>query len=177
MIWIWSIPDNYPNKRIGEYVEGSGTDRFVFREGKLIHDKVVPPKIIFDCAEKHLINILPNSAQLITVSKRLLKILNDVCLKDIQVFNANVFVGGKRITNYYLINLTHIVEVVNKKESEFTTILGTDAILSFEKIVYKNDNLGQFHLVRNSDYRSHVLVSEYLKNIFEKEKITGVQFN
>jgi hypothetical protein len=34
MIWIWSIPDNYPNKRIGEYVEGFGTDRFVFREGK-----------------------------------------------------------------------------------------------------------------------------------------------
>ena len=30
MIWIWHIPDEWPNKRIGKCVENTGTDRFAF---------------------------------------------------------------------------------------------------------------------------------------------------
>jgi len=177
MIWIWSIPDNYPNNRIGEYIDGSGTDRFVFREGKIIHQEVISPKIVFECAEKHLSDVLPNSGQLIVVSQRVLEILNEVCLQDIQVFNAKVINRGKRIQNYYLINVVNSVQVIDKEASEFKTIKGSDAILGFKKIVYKTEHLGSFNLVRNADYRSHILVSDYLKDKFKKEKITGVQFN
>jgi hypothetical protein len=50
--WIRSVPEDYPNNIIGEYIEGSGTDRFLFREGKkLLKEEVVPPKIIFECEE------------------------------------------------------------------------------------------------------------------------------
>ncbi|MGG1674167.1 imm11 family protein [Neobacillus sp. NRS-1170] len=177
MFWIWAIPDKYPNKRIGEYIKGSSTDRFVFRQGKVISEAVISPKIVFECSEKYLSDVLPNSGQLIVVSTKVLDILQDVCPQDIQVFDANVFVGEKKIPNYYLINIVNAVEVINKEASEFTTIKGTNAILGFEKIVYKVDGLGQFNLVRNADYHSHILVSDYIKKRFEKEKIKGVQFN
>jgi hypothetical protein len=125
---------------------------------------------------KILVRCLPNSGQLIIVSKKVLDIMQDVCPKDIQVFDANVFVGEKSIPEYYLINIVNDVKVINKEASDFTTIKGTDAILSFEKIVYKSDDLGQFNFVRNADYRSHILASDYIKDRFEKENIKGVQF-
>ncbi|MCM3667232.1 hypothetical protein M3204_22810 [Mesobacillus subterraneus] len=177
MIWIWAIPNTYPNKRIGEYIQDSGTDRFVFRQGKVISEDVIYPKIVFEYSEKYLSDVLPNNGQLIIVSKKVLEIMEDVCPQDIQVFDANVFVGEKRISNYYLINIVNAVEAINKEASEFTSIKGTDAILNFNKIVYKTDDLGKYNLVRNADYRSHILVSDYIKDRFEKENIKGVQFN
>ncbi|WP_088043313.1 imm11 family protein [Bacillus sp. EAC] len=177
MIWIWSIPDKYTNKSIGEYINGSGTDRFVFREGKVIKVKVISPKIVFRCSEENLSDILPNSGQLIVVSNRVLEILREVCSQDIQVFDANVFIGEKRISNYYLINIVNTVQIVNKEASEYTAIKGRNPILYFKKIVYNTDDLGQFNLVRNADCPTHIFVSDYLKKRFEKEKIKGVQFN
>jgi hypothetical protein len=63
MFWVWSIPDYYPNKRIGEYIEGTGTDRFVFRRSKFIKEEVIPPKIIFECVEKYLSDVLPKKGK------------------------------------------------------------------------------------------------------------------
>jgi len=70
LLRIWSVPEDFPNKRIGEYVKGSGTDRFIFREGRELTEQIVPPKIVFECLEKHLNDVLPNSGLLLIVSKK-----------------------------------------------------------------------------------------------------------
>lgn len=177
MLWIWSVPEDFPNKRIGEYVKGSGTDRFMFREGRELTEQIVPPKIVFECLEKHLNDVLPNSGLLLIVSKKIVEILAEICPQDIQVFEANVYIGENKIPNYYLLNIVNAVEVVDKSKSEYTTIKGTDAILNFKKIVYKFDVLpNNHHIVRNLDYKSHVLVSDVLKEVFERNNIKGVQF-
>jgi hypothetical protein len=105
MIWTWSTPDKYPNKRMGNYVRNSGTDRFVFREGKVITKEIIAPKIVFECSEKYLYDVLPNSGQLIVVLKKVVEIMEELCKHDIQVFNANVYVGKKKIPNYFLIRI------------------------------------------------------------------------
>jgi hypothetical protein len=61
-------------------------------------------------------------------------------------------------------------EVIDKEASDFSTIMDTDVILSFERIVYKTKDLGSHRLVRNRDYHSHVLVSDYLRERIKKEK-------
>lgn len=177
MLWVWSIPEDFPNKRIGEYVKGSGTDRFVFREGRGLTEQIVPPKIVFECSEKDLNDVLPNSGLLLIVSKKVIDILTGICPQDIQVFEANVYIGEKKISNYYLLNIVNAVEVLDKSKSEYTTIKGTNAILKFKKIVYKFDVLpNNHHIVRNLDYKSHVIVSDVIKEVFERNNIKGVQF-
>ncbi|MEH7353861.1 DUF1629 domain-containing protein [Neobacillus drentensis] len=177
MLWIWSIPVGFQNKRIGEYIKGSGTDRFIFREGRELTEQIVPPKVVFECSEKYLNGVLPNSGLLLIGSKKIVDILEEICPHDIQVFEANVYVGEKKIPNYYLLNIVNAVEVLDKDKSDFTTIKGTNAILNFKKIVYKFDGLpNNHHIVRNLDYKSHVLVSEVLKDAFEINDIKGVQF-
>lgn len=70
LLRIWSVPEDFPNKRIGEYVKGSGTDRFIFREGRELTEQIVSPEIVFECLEKHLNDVLPNSGLLLIVSKK-----------------------------------------------------------------------------------------------------------
>lgn len=177
MLWIWSVPENFPNKRIGEYVKGCGTDRFIFREGRKLTEQIVSPKIVFECSEEHLNDVLPNSGLLLIVSKKIVDILEQICPHDIQVFEANVYIGEKKIPNFYLLNIVNAVEILDKGKSEYTTIKGTDAILNFKKIVYKFDGLPNNHyIVRNLDYKSHVIVSDVLKEVFERNNIKGVQF-
>ncbi|WP_046229087.1 imm11 family protein [Paenibacillus algorifonticola] len=177
MIWIWSIPENWANKRIGEYVENSGADRFIFREARKITEDIIVPKVIFECAEKYLYDVLPNSGSLIIVSENVVEIMEKICPNDIEIFDANVYVGDKKILNYFLINILHAVDILNKDESKYSTIKGTNAILGFDKIVYNHNDIPNHHIVRNADYRSHVLVSDELKEAFEQSKIKGVHFS
>lgn len=176
ILWIWSIPDHYSNKKTGEYIQGSGTDRFVFREGRRLEDSIVSPKVVFECSKKHLKDVLPNSGFLLLVSKKVVGILEELCPNDIQVFEAEVYAEDQKIPGYYLLNLVHLLEVINKEESEFTKIPGYEAIMKFERIVYRFDELPHHHIVRNRDYKSHVIVSDALKEAFEANNIEGVQF-
>ncbi|HOJ78491.1 MAG TPA: hypothetical protein PLZ08_10480 [Bacillota bacterium] len=50
------------------------------------------------------------------------------------------------------------------------------AITAIKKIAYKTDSLSEHDIARNAEFKSHVLVSDRLKDIFEKEKIKGVEF-
>ncbi|QHE54032.1 imm11 family protein [Pontibacillus sp. HMF3514] len=178
MLWIWSVPDNFPNNKIGEYVKESGTDRFIFREGRLLTENINPPKVVFECSEDELTDVLPNSGHLILVSRKVLEILEKECPQDIQAFNANIYIGDKKIPNYCLINVVNSLGVVNKEESEFTSIKGTNAILKFDKIIYRFNNLpNKHHIVRNADYKSHVIVSDNIKDAFKKNGVHGVEFN
>lgn len=178
MIWIWDEPKTLPEKRVGEYLKDTGTDRFEFRKAiKLDPNQVIVPKVIFRCNEKYLYDILPNSAFLIIVSGKVLNILRNICPEDFQVFEANVFVDEKRVENYYLINVLNEVEVIDRDKSVFKLIADTNAIRKFEKIVYKTDNLLGHDIARNADYHSHVLVSDRLKEAFEKAKFKVVEFN
>ncbi|MCG1021467.1 imm11 family protein [Sutcliffiella horikoshii] len=177
VFWIWSVPEDYPNNRIGEYIEGSGTDRFLFREGKkLLKEEVVSPKIIFECDEKYLYDVLPNNGFLLIVSEKVIEILNENCPDDIQIFEASVYAKNGRVPNYFLLNVLNSIEVLDKVESKYTTIRGTDAILSLDKIVYKGNLEHHYHILRNKDYKSHVLVSDSIKTAFEKKRVKGVQF-
>ena len=177
MIWIWRIPNKWPNKRIGIVLKNTGTDRFEFLEGKILDENTtVCPNVVFDCEEKFLSDVLPNNGALLIVSRRVLNIIENLCKCDYQVFEANVFVGKNKVNGYYLLNILNSIEILDKSKSVFTTIKNSNAILKFEKIVYKEEDLINLSIARNADYLQHVVVSQELKEVFEKEKIKGVEF-
>ncbi len=177
MIWIWRVPEKWADKRIGNCVKNTGTDRFEFQKAIILNEEnTTCPNIIFECEEKYLFDVLPNSGSLLVVSRKVLDILKCFCPEDFQVFEANVYAKDKKITGYYLLNLLVSLNVVDKENSAFKTMKNSNAILKFDKIVYNVENILDFDIIRNSDYLSHVLVSTRLKEAFEKEKIKGVEF-
>lgn len=175
MIWIWRNPKTLSQNKMGEYIQDSGTDRFEFRKSIILDpNSVLVPKVVFSCNEKYLLDVLPNSGALLIVSKKALGILSDICPNDYQVFDANVFVGDKSIEGYSLLNILNKVEVFDMERCLIKKRMG--AITSIEKIVYKTDNLFGHDIARNADFASHVLVSDRIKEAFEKDKIKGVEF-
>lgn len=71
---------------------------------------------------------------------------------------------------------TNCVEVLDRQASVFTTFRNSNGIMAFDKIVYSVEDLINHSIARNADYSSHVIVSQRLKDIFDKEKIKGVEF-
>lgn len=178
MIWIWHIPDEWPNKRIGKCVENTGTDRFAFMNASYLNPhEVVCPDVVFECQEKFLFEVLPNSGFLLITSDKVIDILNAICPNDFQTFEANIYANDKKIEGYKLINILNSVDIVDKEKSKFKTFKGTSHIMSFDKIVYKHESLIAHDIVRNADYKSHILVSDRIKVAFENAKIKGVQFD
>lgn len=174
MIWIWRIPNEWSNKMIGKVLKNTGTDRFEFLKGKTLNENTtICPNIVFDCEKEFLFDVLPNDGALLIVSKRVLDIMDKLCKYDYQVFEANVFVGKNKVNGYYLLNILNLVEILDKERSVFTKIKNSNAILKFEKLVYKKENLINHNIARNSDYLQHVVVSQQLKEIFDKENIKG----
>ena len=49
-----------------------------------------------------------------------------------------------------------------------------DAICGIDSLFYKNTALGECQLARDEEYHGLLVVSEKIKKIFDKEKITGV---
>ncbi len=158
-------------------IKNTGTDRFEFQKAILLDAASTKcPDIVFECDKKYLSDVLPNSGSMLVVSRKVIDILESFCSKDFQVFEANVYVKEKKISGYYLLNLTSSLQVIDKEKSLFRTMKNSTAILKFDKIVYSVEDITNNDIVRNSDYLSHVLVSKRLKEVFEKEKIKGVEF-
>jgi hypothetical protein len=177
MIWLWRNPRNITQKRLGQYVKDSGTDRFEFLEAKKLPiDGTVAPKVQFECDKKFATDILPNGSGLIIVSQKVLRVMQEICRDDFQHINANVFFKNEQLDDYFLINILSKVDILDKEMSSFTLIKGTTEIMNIEKIVYSTNELNVCDIARNKDYLSHVLVSEKLKNVFEHERFQGAEF-
>jgi hypothetical protein len=175
MIWLWRNPKTLSQNRMGKYIQDSGTDRFEFRKCVILDpDSVLAPKVVFSCDEKYLLDVLPNSGALLIVSRKVLGILSDICPNDYQVFDANVFVGDKSIEGYSILNILNQVEVFDMEKCLIKKYMGT--ITSIEKIIYKTDNLFGHDIALNAEFTSHVLVSDRIKEAFEKNKIKRVEF-
>ena len=125
---------NIWDKRIGNCVKNTGTDRFEFQKAILLNDEnTTCPNIIFECEEKYLFDVLPNSGSLLVVSRKVLDILKRFCPEDFQVFEANVYAKDKKINGYYLLNLLVSLNVIDKENSAFKRMKNSNAILKFDK--------------------------------------------
>lgn len=175
MIWHWRIPDYYPNKRIGNY-ETIKLDKFIFQECKYINGLTEKPIVKFNCKKEFLYDVLPNDKMLIIVSDKVKKLLMDHCEDNIQFIDVDIIVENEVLNNYFIVNILNQIDILDIKKSVFKNLLNTNAILSFRKIIYTKEDIMPFHIARNKDYHPHVLVSNELKEIFDKYKIKGVSF-
>jgi hypothetical protein len=175
MALLWRTPDDYPQDAIGTYDRVTSPDRFVFRRGSVLSLQEVPT-IRFGVQRAALVRFdcLPNNSLIPLVSSRVRDLLNQLGVDDVQFFEASVTATDGAIPGYWLLNATHCVRGLDHSRSISMLIPGTEEIMGFRKLHYRQGCLGRYHIARDAEYRSHLLVSARVYEQFQHSKITGV---
>jgi len=176
MNYLWEIPDEYPEKFLGEYLREESPEEFLFRQGKHISPEFGSPSFKFKGASRVLstYDVLSNSTAIPLVSERLGHALAELAKADVQLIPANIKTHDGLLSGYNLVNVLSLSPCIDYGESDFIYIPGTKRIMKFNRLGLKPNALGNHHLARDEEYRSSFLfVSEALKRAFEQNKFKG----
>lgn len=176
MIYLWKIPDEYPEKLIGEYDRETSPDRFIFKKGELVSSDLSKPVIKFDANVQDLSELdnLANNAMIPVISERLAAILADFAPEDIQLIDVAIKAKDGELEQHKILNIVNKVIGIDKEKSKFTLVPGTEKIMSFRYLKYKDDCLGGHHLARDAEYYSNLIVSQVLAERLMEMKLKGV---
>jgi hypothetical protein len=176
MVYLWTIPDDYPEKLLGEYQKDTSPDRFEFRKGELLPESIGTPRFTFRCSLADLEGCgdLCNNAQIPLLSEDVALLLQKYAGNSIQLFDTIVQTSDGESSNYKLLNISKTVKGLDKEKSKYTTIPGMDQIMGFSFLSYKSDCMEDSILARDEEYRGHLLVEGKLANELMDLKKKGI---
>ena len=180
-LYLWERPKGFKNFEIGDYDEEKSIDRFKFLAGKrLLKDESVGECIFtFEMSKEeasHYDSLLNNSASPL-VNEKIRELLICLAPEDVQFFPAKVICSDGELEGYYLVNVTYRLKAVDHPASEYSILDlpdGAKMMMSIKKLTLKEEIMGNHHIIREGE-TLHVVVSQTLVNVFEKEKIKGVR--
>lgn len=176
MVYLWKIPDEYPETLIGEYDRENSPDRFIFKRGEMLSSDLEKPFIKFDASVQDLreLDDLANNAMVPVINGRLAAILADLAPEDIQLIDVVINAKDGELEGYKIVNIISKVIGIDKEQSKFTLVPGTDQIMSFRSLKYRDDCLKGRHLARDAEYSSNLIVSQALAERLMDMKLKGV---
>lgn len=178
MIYLWTVPESFPNRAVGEYLSNCSPDRFLLYNGRelAINEFSPIPTVDFEVPRKKLLQFdcLPNNSLIPLVNSRIKTILENLAPGDIQFFPAKCVCSDGILEGYYFLNATHTILGIDHEKSIYTKMKTVDAISGFTYLIYKHGCMKEYKLAREQEYPGNLLVSKKIKEIFDKEKITGV---
>ena len=101
------------------------------------------------------------------VNEKVMELLLSLAPDDVQFFDAEIRCKDGILNNYKLVNITHTIQGIDHEKS-------VPGALGFKYLTYKPGCMGKHKLARDEEYLGNILVTEGIKQAFEKEKITGV---
>jgi len=195
--YIWRTPQNFPQKAFLDYKwEKRKTDHYIFMDGLRLPCNTGNPNLAAtlqdpkdydlqletEATEERLIayDVLPNNTPAPIVNQRVLNILTKYCSDDIQAFpvvirNENPKLPDFENHDYFLINITRLVDAIDKRSSKLT-YYDTENINSIKKLRLQENCLLGYSLARIKGYEPLEIVSPNLVSLLKKEKITGAKF-
>ncbi|WP_131777829.1 imm11 family protein [Legionella fairfieldensis] len=180
MIYLWQKPKNCTNKLIAEYDREHSPDRFLFLDGVRLANEKVDKKIVFihEMLQAKIsgYDCIPNNSSSPLVNQKIVDLLLELAPADVQFFDTEVHCKDGILTNYKLLNVTSTIVGIDHEKSIYTKMAQADAIAGFRYLTYRPGCMGNHKIARDEEYKSHLLVSEEIKQVFEKEKIKGIWF-
>jgi hypothetical protein len=177
MLYLWEFPKNCPNKHIAVYDREISMDRFLFREGIFLTQAQVDKPIIFDLtvstAEIVKYDDIPNNSASLLVNQKIMDILLEIAPDDVQFFDAEVRCKDGVLSNYKLLNITHHIIGMDHEKSIYSRPQPLDIILTIKYLTYKPGCMKNHKVARDEENLGHILVTEEIKQAFEKAKIKG----
>lgn len=110
------------------------------------------------------------------VNERVKQLLEKSAPNDVQFFPAKLICKDGELVGYFFVNIISTFVGIDYEKSTYTQSKNSANIFYFTKVVYKPGCMGKHFIARDKHHLDHLLVSEQLKQLFEKEKITGVDF-
>lgn len=177
-MFLLRIPNDFPQEMIGEYLKDSSPDRFIYRRATRVPDDGGTPRFLFSATIKALMcfDVLPNSAMVPLVSKRVAKILEEICRMDYELVPAEIKTKNGNIEDYYLLNILTKVAMIDRANSSLDMITGTNQIRKINKLECLTAGMQNHHLARDIDYMSYIWFSKTLKDAFKSSNIRACQF-
>lgn len=197
-----SIPDSYPNKHIMNYQSiNRKTDKYIFMKGVrlpcpdmnngasktstdpkdydlIFHSEIGPDRLLkYGYLET-------DAASTFLLRKDLVDLLNTFCPNDFQAFPVIIIpdnpkkTGNFECKDFYLINITHALDVFDHDKCEFSYMDEDDCdILGVNRMILQDSScLNGHHIVREKNYHPFIFVSPEFVALFKKHKVKGCAF-
>ena len=177
MTYLWRVSDDCPQSLIGEYQREESPDRFLFKKGETVPETVGLPVIKFNASIEKLceFDCLASSVMVPLINARFAAILQEVVPSDIQLVKAHLIGMDGDTEEFVLMNVTSKVNGIDRDQSEFKYVPGTQQIMSFRKLNYLEGCLGRHGLARDVEYLSHLLVSDSVAGRLISEGLVGIE--
>lgn len=114
------------------------------------------------------------------VSQRIVKIFDSLEIVNIQYFPANILhkTSNKEIHSYHIVNVLELISALDLEKSVYDSWDDSrKRVRGLREPVIQNNKIApEIDIFRLTEYPFWLLISERLKQIFIKERITGVDF-
>jgi len=173
---MWEIPE-CPNKHIAVYDRELSNDYLIYTNGVYLEqDKIVKP-IVFHLkitqAEITRYDAIPNNASSPLVNQKIVDILQALAPEDVQFFDAEIRCKDGILKDYKLLNLTHKFVGIDHERSVYRKSAKLNIIMIIKYLTYKPGCMGIYKIARDAELLDNILVTEEIKQAFEKAKIKG----
>jgi len=173
------MPDDIPQKYIAVYnCRERKTNRFDFMQCKVlpknnVYDLIMDVRGPMRLARRF--GYLGTTFSSPLVNEKVLRILQELCPNDFQVFPARIQASDGIMTEYSILNLLYEIDYVNYEHS-IPKGSQDEGIWGFEHLVMHPGALQGHHIGRLKETHSFILVSEEFVKAFEKAYIKGAEF-
>lgn len=124
---------------------------------------------------------LPNPLGWPILSQRMVKLFDNLGVGNIQYLQINIChkASGKEVGGYQIANILELIPALDLKESVYHSQSDTTGrVEGLIKLVICSNKIGpDVHIFRLTEYPFALLISEKLKKVLVKEKITGIDFS
>lgn len=152
-------------------------DRFLFREGQVIREKLPKAFIEFEVSKERLgkYNCLCNSSLLPVVDSKTRAILDEIADGEVQYFDVDIECTDGVLTDYKIVNIVYSVQHgADLSRSRYETFEDGE-ISYFKYLVLKNNCLGHHAIARLEESKAHILLNQNLYDALKRHKIKGVE--
>lgn len=174
--YLWRMPEDYPQSRIGRYDRGHGPDRFMFMQGCPIASPKTNPKVAFGCSKNRLaeFDCIWADAGSPIIGEKLRGILADKASEWVQFFDVDISANDGALNSFWMLNVAACVEVIDVEKSRCTLVPGTNEIMSFSELVIDENEMVGAQIGREKSYLSYIFVSRALALTIDKADLTGI---
>ncbi len=190
---IWYDAERFPQKYWAVYDKKLGPSRYEFMGGKswpLANNEEVtnfdgeplsePYQFIYrvdgDLKELSKWDVLANTFSSPLVNARALRVLNELCPNDFQVFDTTVKAKDGVTKEYKLLNILRLVDSIDMEKSMYTwSDPDEKCLINLKQLHFNSSCMQSTHLARDKQLPM-ILVSRTLRDAFRKNKIKGAKF-
>ncbi|POP40411.1 hypothetical protein CHU32_27580 [Superficieibacter electus] len=178
-MYMWSIPEQYPNKHIGGY-QYDIVSYFLFNRSIHVEKMNIHPVINYK-ADLNILNkydCLPNNSLIPVINERLKIFLEAHSNNNVEFYKVDIHANDGLLKDFYILNVITKLPLINLRNSICEYIPNTEkAIMGFKKVSFIKNPPGDFSIARCSEYLSYLMLSDELVVKMKKEKFKGVAYS